>query len=198
LDKIEISVLSEGKNGIFGLGAEDARIRVRVLSPSPQDKNQETIDAARDVLGNILSRMDIEADIEVVPSPTAANSGEENETVTLNIEGNDLGNLIGRKGATIEALQYLVRVLTARRTKSKTPIMIDVQSYKQRRYDDLRTLALNVALQVKSRKSSCRLEPMSPFERRIVHMTLADDPDVTTESIGEGETRKVVILPRKR
>jgi spoIIIJ-associated protein len=74
--------------------------------------------------------------------------------------------------------------------------MIDVENYRQRRFDDLKTLALNVASQVKSRKTSIRLEPMSAFERRIIHLTLANDPDVTTESMGEGESRKVVVLPK--
>jgi len=76
------------------------------------------------------------------------------------------------------------------------PIMIDVQDYRQQRYEDLRTLAMNVASQVKTRKTSFRLEPMSAFERRIIHLTLANDPDVITESTGEGETRKVVVLPK--
>jgi spoIIIJ-associated protein len=197
LDKVEISVLSEGKSGIFGLGAEEARISVKCL-PDSQDKNPDTVDAARDVLENLLTRMGFQTKINVVPAQQALSSEDETDTVTLNIEGDDLGNLIGRKGSTIEALQYLVRLITTRRTKSRIPVMIDVQSYKQRRYDDLRTLALNVALQVKTRKSSCRLEPMSPFERRIIHMTLADDPDVTTESVGEGESRKVVVLPNNK
>jgi spoIIIJ-associated protein len=197
LDKVEIHVLSEGKSGILGLGAEDARISVTLL-PSPQDEYKETIDIARDILENILAKMGIEAAIRVILPDQTYNSEGEPNAVVFNIEGDDLGNLIGRRGMTIDALQYLVRLITARRTTSKTPIMIDVQSYKQRRYDDLRTLAMNVALQVKTRKSSCRLEPMSAFERRIIHLTLADDPEVTTESEGEGESRKVVVLPKLR
>jgi spoIIIJ-associated protein len=76
--------------------------------------------------------------------------------------------------------------------------MIDVENYKQRRFDDLKAMALNVADQVKSRKSSVRLEPMSAYERRIIHMTLANDPDILTESTGEGESRKVVVFPKSR
>jgi spoIIIJ-associated protein len=197
LDKVEIRVLNEGKSGILGLGAEDARISVTLIA-SPQDEYKETIDIAMDILENILAKMGIKAAIRVqLPEQTYNSEGEPN-SVVFNIEGDDLGNLIGRRGMTIDALQYLVRLITARRTVSKTPIMIDVQSYKQRRYDDLRTLAMNVALQVKTRKSSCRLEPMSAFERRIIHLTLADDPEVTTESEGEGESRKVVVLPKTR
>ena len=124
------------------------------------------------------------------------NEEGESNPVIFNITGDDLGILIGRRGQTLDALQYLVRLITSRQTKSKTPIMIDVENYKQRRYEDLRTLALNVAAQVKARRSSFRLEPMPAFERRIIHLTLANDPDVTTESIGEGEARKVVVLPK--
>jgi len=89
-------------------------------------------------------------------------------------------------------------LIVSKQAISKTPILIDVENYKQRRYEDLRTLALNVASQVKANKSSFRLEPMPAFERRIVHLTLADDPDVVTESIGEGESRKVVVSPKNR
>jgi spoIIIJ-associated protein len=193
LDRVEIIVLKEGKGGILGIGAEDARISVRLLT-LPQDDNREVIDVARDV----LVKLDIKAAIYVIPPEQAFDDEGESNAVIFNIEGDDLGNLIGRRGITIDALQYLVRLITARRSKSKIPVMVDVQSYKQRRYEDLRTLALNVALQVKTRKSSCRLEPMSAFERRIIHLTLANDPDVTTESVGEGEARKVVVLPKNK
>lgn len=198
LDEVEIIILSEGKSGLFGFGAEDARISVRCLDSS-QDTSQDTIDIAKDVLENILSMLGINAAVQVVtPQSIRQQTVDDTHTVILNIEGAEAESLIGRKGTTIEAIQYLVRLITARRTKLKIPIMIDVQSYKQRRYNDLRTLAINVALQVKSRKSSCRLEPMSAYERRIIHLSLADDPDVTTESVGEGDSRKVVVLPVNR
>jgi spoIIIJ-associated protein len=195
LDKVEIHVLAEGKSGILGIGAEDARISVRIKAP-PRDEEQEEIQVARNILENLLARLGIKAEIKVIALRQILDSEGATDSVILNIEGDDLGNLIGRRGTTIDALQYLVRLISARQSKSKTPIMVDVQSYKQRRYEDLRTLAMNVALQVKTRKSSCRLEPMSAFERRIIHLTLANDPDVTTESVGEGDSRKVVVLPK--
>jgi spoIIIJ-associated protein len=196
LDQVEITVLTEGKGGILGLGVEDARISVRLITPP--DENKEVTDIAQEILETILDKMGVNASIRISPPDEAFTSEGEDKAITFNIEGDDLGNLIGRRGMTIDALQYLVRLMTTRRSRSKTPIMIDVQSYKQKRYDDLRTLALNVASQVKTRRSSFRLEPMSAFERRIIHLTLADDPDVTTESIGEGDMRKVVVLPRTK
>jgi spoIIIJ-associated protein len=197
LDEIEITVLSEGRGGILGLGAEDARIRVKILK-SKKDDNSEVIEIARNILDNLLSRMGIQATISAtVPESSIDDEGALNP-VTFNVTGGDSSSLIGRRGQTIDALQYLVRLITSKQNRSRTPIMVDVQDYKKRRYEDLRTLAMNVALQVKTRKTSCRLEPMSAFERRIIHITLANDPDVTTESIGEGETRKVVVMPKQK
>jgi len=121
---------------------------------------------------------------------------EEVQPLVFNVAGDDLGILIGRRGQTIDALQYLVRLISSRQSRSKIPIIVDVENYKQHRYESLRVLALNVAAQVKARRTSFRLEPMPAFERRIIHLTLANDPDVTTESIGEGEARKVVVEPK--
>lgn len=193
-DEVEITVLSEGRGGILGLGAEDARISVRLLRPE-KDNDVESVEVARKILETLLSKMGIESIVKVEASEMVGEDETDN-TMVLNIIGEDSGVLIGRHGQTIDSLQYLVRLMTSKQTKSKTPIMIDVQDYKRRRYDDLRTLAMNVAEQVKISKTSIRLEPMSPFERRIVHMALANDPELTTESIGEGESRKVVVYPK--
>jgi spoIIIJ-associated protein len=194
LDKVEITVLNEGRSGILGLGAEDARISVKLLE-SEKDEETDAVEVAKKVLENLLKLMGVQASLKIETSLMVNDDAEDNPVV-LNITGEDSGNLIGRRGQTIDSIQYLVRLITSKQTKSKTPIIIDVQDYKRRRYDDLRTLALNVASQVKVQKTSIRLEPMSPFERRIIHMALANDPDVATESIGEGESRKVVVYPK--
>ena len=195
LDEIEINVLNEGRGGILGIGAEDARIRVKLLRP---EKSEETdvIEITGNVLKDLLSRLGIQAAINIKTPQIATDEEGETNPIIFNIVGGDASNLIGRRGQTLDALQYLVRVIISRQTKSRMPIMIDVQDYRQQRYEDLRTLAMNVASQVKTRKTSFRLEPMSAFERRIIHLTLANDPDVITESTGEGETRKVVVLPK--
>lgn len=196
LDEVEITVLNEGKSGILGIGAEDARISVRLLKLE-KEKEADSIEITKDILTKLLEGLGFKANIEVQSSNALPE--EENESpIILNITGNDLGSLIGRRGQTLDSLQYLVRLIYTRQTKSKTPIVIDIENFKQRRYEDLRILALNVAEQVKSKKTSIRLEPMTPFERRIIHLTLANNADVSTESIGEGESRKVVVLPKKK
>ena len=186
LDEVEITVINEGKSGIMGLGAENARISVRPRYPEADLDVQ--IESVKDILVNILTRMGIQAAVEIQ---------KQSLPVVLNITGDDLGMLIGRRGQTLDALQYLVRLISTRQANARVPIIIDVQNYKKQRFEDLRTLALNAAEQVKQKKSSLRLEPMSAYERRIIHMTLADDPLVATESMGEGEARKVVIIPKK-
>jgi spoIIIJ-associated protein len=197
LEAVNITVLSEGRNGILGLGAEDARISVRVIEQPPAE-DKILVEAANEILQNILDKMGFTASIEIQDQLIPAPEEGESNPITLNITGDDLGILIGRRGQTLEALQYLVRLITSRRSKSKSPLIIDVENYKKRRFEDLRTLALNVAEQVKAQKSPLKLEPMSPFERRIIHLTLANDPEVVTESTGEGESRKIVILLKQR
>jgi spoIIIJ-associated protein len=196
LDDVEITVLNEGRGGILGLGAEDARISVKLLKPEKGNEDESVTEAAS-VLKKILSLLGVQASVEVGSAPLIDEDGE-TSPVFLNIVGEDAGNLIGRRGQTLDSIQYLVRLISSKQARPGTPVMIDIQEYKKRHYEDLRTMALNVAAQVKARKSSIRLEPMSPFERRIVHMALASDPDVTTESIGEGEMRKVVVYPKSR
>jgi len=152
-------------------------------------------EVAKDVLETLLSRLGIVASVE----PCAVPFVEEGDInpVTFDIKGEDLGILIGRRGQTLSCLQYVVRLIVASQTKTWVPIIIDVEGYKQRRYKALQSLAWRMAEQVKRRGTPFTLEPMSAYERRIIHLALADNPDVTTESTGEGEERKVVILPKK-
>jgi spoIIIJ-associated protein len=195
LDEVEITVLNTGKSGILGIGGEEARIRVELLK-SGNIKETSDIKVAKEILDNLLLKMGIISKVEVIIPEAEFNDEGEANPVILNITGDDLGILIGRRGQTLDALQYLVRLITSKETISKTSIMIDVENYKQRRYADLRVLALNIAEQVKASKTSLKLEPMTAFERRIIHLTLANDPDVATESTGEGEFRKVGIVPK--
>jgi len=112
----------------------------------------------------------------------------------VNIEGDDLGILIGRRGQTLASLEYIVRLMVAERLKAWLPLSVDVAGYKKRRRDSLQKLALRLAEQVKSKHRAITLEPMLASERRIIHLALANHPDVATHSTGEGEDRKVVIL----
>lgn len=200
LDEVEITVLNEGKSGILGLGSEDARICVSIINPKKNEnaEAQDIQEIAEDILENLLVKMGLEAKVTIENSNTVPAEEADAEPVVFNIMGDDLGILIGRRGQTLDALQYFVRLITSRKTQSRTPIVIDVEGYKQRRYEDLRILAANVASQVKATGSSIRLEPMSAYERRIIHLALANNADVTTESMGEGSLRRVVVSPKRK
>ena len=120
--------------------------------------------------------------------------GDEGELI-LDLTGDDLAILIGRHGKTLDALQFLVSTATARMVGYRYPIVVDVEGYKGRQREKLESIALNAADRAASQNRSVRLRPMTPYERRIIHITLADDPRVETASEGEGPSRRVVVLP---
>lgn len=186
-DQVDVVILNEGSPGIIGLGAEEARILVRRLTRSESD-NGELADVAREVLETLLEGMGIEASL----------AQTDNDPVTFNIKGEDLGILIGRRGQTLASLQYLVRIIVSYKIQEWLPIVIDVDGYKERRYQALQDLAARMAEQVKTRKMPFSMEPMPAYERRIIHLTLADNPYVATQSVGVGDTRKVVIVLKDR
>jgi len=193
---VEVTVLSEGKTGgILGLGAEEARIRVRPLVSTPEEMS-DTVEATKSVLETLLSKMGVPATVVPCTEPLEEEEIGITTDIAFDIKGDDLGILIGRRGETLACLQYMVKLIMAHRGNAWLPIFIDVDGYKERRYRALRSLALRMAEQVKVKRTPFTLEPMPAFERRIIHLTLADDPDVTTESTGMGEARKVVILPK--
>jgi spoIIIJ-associated protein len=193
-DEVEVTVLSEGKAGILGLGAEEARIRVRPLVPTAEEKG-DIVEAVKGVLETLLNKMGVPA--SVIPHTPPPEIGM-TTNIDFDIKGDDLGILIGRRGETLASLQYVVKLIMAHQKKVWLPIFIDVDGYKERRYEALRSLALRIAEQVKVKRMPFTLEPMPAYERRIIHLTLADNPDVATESIGVGEARKVVISPKSR
>jgi spoIIIJ-associated protein len=195
-EKVEVTVVKEGKSGILGLGAEEAIVRVRSLVMEPEQRS-EVAEMAREAVENLLVRLGVEASVILEDKPPFEQGTEPSEVITINVTGDDLGILIGRRGQTLAALQHMVRLIVAHQMKSRVPIVIDVEGYKQRRYGALQALALRMAEQVKERKKPFALEPMPAYERRIIHLALVDDPDVTTESTGVGEVRKVVIMPKQ-
>jgi len=193
-EEVDITVLRKGKSGVLGVGAEDAKIRVVLLDdddPQPGAVG-DAAGAARQVLSDILRAMGIQATVDV------SGSGDEGDPIMLNIEGDDLGVLIGRRGQALSSLQYLVRLIVAEKLKKWISINVDVDWYKKRHYESLKKLALRLAEQVARRRRPITMEPMPPDERRIVHITLADSPDVMTQSTGEGDGRRVVIQSRKK
>lgn len=147
--------------------------------------SREDVEITVDVLQHILHYMNIRAAVQV----------RSTNPLTLNIQGinENLGLLIGRRGETLAALQLLVSLIVGHRTKHRMRIIVDAENYRERREENLRSLALRVAQQVRNYRRSIALEAMPPNERRIVHIALADSKDISTESIGEGEARRVVI-----
>jgi spoIIIJ-associated protein len=196
-DQIQYTVLKEGKSGILGFGSEEARILVEPIeAPEPESQPEDdTAKLARDIINNLLKHMGFKAEASLT-DPLVSEENGTTTTITFNIAGDDdIGILIGRHGQTISGMQYLVRVILAKKVANPPSVIVDVDGYKQRRYDALRATAKRLAEQVKMKKTPFTLEPMPAFERRIIHLTLANDPNVTTQSVGEGDARKVVIMP---
>ena len=150
-----------------------------------ENPSNEDVQITVDVLQHILQYMNIRAVVQV----------RSTSPLSLNIQGinENLGLLIGRRGETLSALQLLVSLIVGHRTKHRMRITIDAENYRERREENLRSLALRVAQQVRNYRRSIALEAMPPHERRIVHIALADSKDISTESIGEGDERRVVI-----
>ena len=182
--EVEIDVVSLGKTGILGIGSEPARVRVTMLGETP-----DVVKVAADVLGNLISKLGV----SVVTNLKHAER-EDLGGPAFEIEGEDSGLLIGRRGETLRALQFLVKVIVGRRMQTRANLAVDVEGYQERRYQALRNLAQRVAQRVVSSGRSITLEPMPPDERRIVHVTLAEHPGVFSESMGEGDSRQVVVM----
>jgi spoIIIJ-associated protein len=163
------------------------------------DNEESSIaEIAKSTLETLLSLMGVTASVVLSTEPPIDSEEGAVTPVALDIKGDDLGILIGRRGQTLSCLQYIIRLIINHQKQAWVPIVIDVEGYKQRRYEALRSLALRIAEQVRTTGVSFTLEPMSAYERRIIHLTLVDHPDITTQSVGEGEARKVVILLRKQ
>ena len=193
-NEVKVDVVSEGKAGLLGIGTEEAIIIVERLEPTPEPEGNAS-EIVKDILERLLELMELEGTIQ--PQTIAVTDGEEQITspLAVNVLGDDLGILIGRRGQTLAALQYIVRLMVNHQTREWTPVVIDIEGYKQRRSEALQALAVRIAEQVRTRGTPFTLEPMPAYERRIIHLALADHPDVTTESTGEGDLRKVVVLP---
>jgi spoIIIJ-associated protein len=167
-------------------------------APATEASLQELERVARETLERLLTGMGINAHITVRDRRQLYLAPDDPPTTALDIQGQNLGVLIGRKGETLAALQYIVNLIVNRRVGQWTRVLIDVGGYRRRREESLEGLAQRVAYRVAQSHRAVTLEPMPPNERRVIHMTLRDNPDVYTESSGEGESRKVTILPRPR
>ena len=183
--EVEIDVISRGKAGILGIGSELASVRVTKV-----DGTSDVLDSANEVIKNLISHMDVDV---VVNLKEADN--EETGGPIFEIEGDDSGLLIGRKGETLRSLQFMTRFIVGRQTGERANISLDVEGYDERRKQSLANLAIRVAQRVVKTGRSIELEPMSARERRLVHVALAENVEVYTESSGEGRDRRVVVIP---
>ena len=203
LDQVETEVLAEGSRGLLGLGAAKARVRVSLVgSPGPPETEDEeepgreeeadVAEIATDVLSSLLRRMGVDASVVV-----RQDTGDGTEPLILDVEGDNLGILIGRQGETLRDLQYITRLIVSRKLQRWANVLVDAGGYKRRRERVLAELAGRMADRVVADGRPVTLEPMPPHERRIVHITLRNHDMVTTESTGEGHRRKVVIFPKR-
>jgi spoIIIJ-associated protein len=160
---------------------------------SMPEANEQDLTLAQATLQDILTKMNISATI-------AADWGEPDEdglrTLQLDVQGDDLSLLIGRKGEALAALQYMTRLIIGKHLRQGVNLVVDVEGFRRRRQEQLRRMARRLAEQVVQRGRAMSLEPMPPDERRIVHIELRDHPQVRTESVGEGSRRKVTIIPK--
>jgi len=203
-EDVDLMVLDEGSRGVLGIGARVARVRLTLLSeegeeetsaePSPagappQPVGDDAVAAARSITSALIEAMGFHGEVQ---------AREDAGAVLVSISGGQLAPLIGRHGQTLEALELLVNLMTARRMGRRVPVVVDAERYRERRYLALQALARRTASRVRRSGRPVALEPMSAAERRVIHMALAQDPGVTTHSEGENEGRHVVISPRAR
>ena len=198
-DAAEVEVLSRGKAGFLGIGAELARVRVTPLGAgvraggAPAEAGEQTPAAlATAAVGRILES----AGVNVTRTLRSAHDAEAGGPI-IDLAGEDSGLLIGRRGQTLQALQFLVTLIVRKQMNEDVRVVLDVENYRQRRETSLRDMAAKVASRVAQTNRSITLEPMSPADRRIIHTSLSEHPGVRTESAGEGENRKVTIIPRR-
>ncbi|WP_231699459.1 RNA-binding cell elongation regulator Jag/EloR [Limnochorda pilosa] len=185
-EQVEVEVLEEGTRGFLGiLGAREARVRVRI-QVKPEEQNRK----AREFLEGLLSRMKMDCGLET-------RFGED-QILHVNLTGSELGALIGRRGQTLEAIQYLVNVVANRGEADYQRILLDAEGYRDRRAEVLERLARRKARQVAETGQRVVLEPMNPWERRIVHLAVREMAEIETYSEGEEPNRRVVITKAPR
>jgi spoIIIJ-associated protein len=181
MEDVNVEVIEEPSKGLLGIGKKPAVVRV-----TRRDKPEDMV---RGVVDEILSRMKIDYQINGIEYQEGR--------VRINIIGKDMGLLIGRKGETLNAVQFIVGLIVNRNREEKIRVMLDVEDYRKKREDSLEALALRLSDKVKKTRKNVVMRPMTSQERRIVHTTLQSDPNITTYSMGDEPNRKVVISLKK-
>ena len=181
-DKIEYEVMEKGSAGFFGLGSKPAKIRIR--------KKSTVEDHVREFLNNVFRAMGMEVEILIRKS-------EDEKNIDIELKGSDMGVLIGKRGQTLDSLQYLTNLAVGKQVNEYVKVKIDTEDYRKRRRETLENLAKNIAYKVKRTKRPVSLEPMNPFERRIIHSALQGDRYVNTHSEGDEPYRNVVVTLKR-
>lgn len=181
-DKLEYEIIEAGSNGILGIGKKPAKIKAM--------KKNSIEDIAREFLDKVFTAMNLVVNIDI-------KIAESDRTMEINLSGEEMGLLIGKRGQTIDSLQYLVSLVVNRESKEYLRVKIDTENYRERRKSTLEELAKNISYKVKRTKRSVSLEPMNPYERRIIHSALQNDKYVTTKSEGEEPYRHIIVLLKK-
>lgn len=181
-DKIEYEVIEKGSSGFLGIGSRPAVIKVR--------KKSDIEDYVNDFLSNVFQAMGMEVEILI-------NKSEDGKVVDVELKGEEMGVLIGKRGQTLDSLQYLTNLAVGKQVTEYVKVKIDTEDYRKRRRDTLENLAKNIAYKVKRTKHPVSLEPMNPFERRVIHSALQNDRYVSTHSEGEEPYRHVVVTLKR-
>ena len=177
-DKLDYEILEKGSSGFLGIGSKPAKIKARKL--------METVDRVEEFLADVFAAMQIDAKIEITEN-------KEENTMNVDLSGEDMGVLIGKRGQTLDSLQYLVSLVVNKGEDDYIRVKVDTENYRQRRKDALENLAKNIASKVRRTGKPVTLEPMNPYERRVIHSALQNDRYVETHSEGEEPFRKVVV-----
>jgi len=206
-DKVTVDILAEGKRGILGIGAKKARVRASLRKslfaeeeqkrgeqhPAQEERPSRDKIAAigqkgKEVLGEILTLMGVNAAVEI-------KSGETEVEIILNIQGDSGGLLIGRRGQTLDALQYLLTRIVSERQGEGPQLIVDTENYGERRRKSLEDMALRLGEKAKRQRKSVTVDALSAADRRVIHRALQDDPWLTTKSLGRGAYRRLLIIP---
>jgi spoIIIJ-associated protein len=187
-EELDIEIIEPGSAGIFGLvGTRKTKIRVNMQQDETGDANGK-LEEAKKTLEDILLRMPVE---------TTVMAEQSDGRIELRIEGDTSGLLIGRKGKTLDALQYIVNRIINKTSEEKVRVVVDSENYRQRRIDTLTQLALKIGDKTKKLRKPLTTNPLNPHDRRIIHLALKNDEKLDTRSRGEGLLKKVVIIPKK-
>lgn len=182
IDKIEYEVVEEGSSGLLGLFSKNAVIKAR-----RKDTLADTVNA---FISEMLEKMEMPAEAEIAID-------EEEKVININLNGEDTGDLIGKRGANLDAMQYLISIVVNKNSEEYYRVKLDTKEFRDRRQKTLENLAKNVASKVKKTRRKVVLEPMNPYERRVIHSYLQADKNVTTKSEGEEPNRRVVVFYKR-